>query len=133
VIPCWLRALIKGETVHINGSGETSRDFCYVENVVQMNLLAATSTDPDAVNQIYNTAVNARTSLNELYTMLQERLLPHYLHLQGCKPVYRDFRQGDVLHSQADISKAAGLLGYVPSHTIDTGLDAALSWYMANL
>ena len=133
VIPCWIRALIKGETVHINGSGETSRDFCFVENVVQMNLLAATTAEPDSVNQVYNTAVNARTSLNELFRMLIERLVPHYPHLQGCKPVYRDFRPGDVLHSQADISKAAGLLGYDPTHTFEAGLDAALSWYMANL
>jgi len=133
VIPCWIRALIKGETVHINGNGETSRDFCFVENVIQMNILAATSPEPAALNQIYNTAVNARTSLNELFTMLHSRLLPHYPHLHGCKPVYRNFRQGDVLHSQADISKATVLLGYEPSHTIDTGLDAALSWYMTNL
>jgi UDP-N-acetylglucosamine 4-epimerase len=133
VIPCWIRALIKGETVHINGNGETSRDFCFVQNVIQMNLLAATSTEPAAVNQIYNTAVNARTSLNELFTMLQERLELHFPHLRGCKPVYRDFRQGDVLHSQADISKAVALLGYLPSHTIDSGLDAALPWYIENL
>jgi UDP-N-acetylglucosamine 4-epimerase len=133
VIPCWIRALIKGETVHINGNGETSRDFCFVENVIQMNLLAATSSEPSAINQVYNTAVNARTSLNELYNMLHNRLLPHYPRLQVCKPLHRDFRKGDVLHSQADISKAAALLGYEPSHTIDAGLDAALSWYMANL
>jgi UDP-N-acetylglucosamine 4-epimerase len=133
VIPCWIRALIKGETVHINGNGETSRDFCFVENVIQMNLLAATSSEPSAINQVYNTAVNARTSLNELYNMLHNRLLTHYPRLQVCKPLHRDFRKGDVLHSQADISKAAALLGYEPSHTIDAGLDAALSWYMANL
>ena len=133
VIPCWTRALIKGETVQINGSGETSRDFCFIKNVIQMNLLAATSTSPTAVNQIYNTAVNARTSLNELFSLLRQRLLPHYPHLQESTPVYRDFRQGDVLHSQADISKAITLLGYHPSHTIETGLDEALSWYMANL
>ena len=133
VIPCWLRSLIKGETIYINGSGETSRDFCYVENVVQMNLLAATSMEPSAVNQIYNTALNARTTLNELFDKLRDRLLPHYPHLQGCTPVHRDFRAGDVLHSQADVSKAAGLLGYKPSHTIDQGLDAALSWYMEHL
>lgn len=133
VIPCWIRALIKGETVHINGSGETSRDFCYIANVIQMNLLAATNTDPVAINQIYNTAVNARTSLTELFTMLRDRLLPHYPHLQSCQPVYRDFRKGDVLHSQADISKAGNLLGYHPSHTIETGLDSALTWYMTNL
>lgn len=133
VIPCWIRALIKGETVHVNGNGETSRDFCFVENVVQMNLLAATTTEPAAVNQVYNTAVNARTSLKELFNMLHGRLLAHYPHLQGSKPEYRDFRKGDVLHSQADISKAARLLGYEPSHTIDAGLDAALPWYKANL
>ena len=133
VIPCWIRALIKGETVYINGNGETSRDFCYVENVIQMNLLAATNSDPMAANQIYNTAVNARTSLNELFAMLLGRLLSHYSHLQGCKPVYRDFRRGDVLHSQADIGKAAMLLGYAPTHKIDEGLDTALSWYMAHL
>lgn len=133
VIPCWIRALIKGDTVHINGNGETSRDFCFVENVVQMNLLAATTTESTALNQVYNTAVNARTSLNELYVMLRNRLLPHYPQLAGCTPVYREFRAGDVLHSQADISKAAVLLGYQPSHTIDAGLDAALEWYMAHL
>ncbi|MFZ3209101.1 MAG: SDR family oxidoreductase [Geobacteraceae bacterium] len=133
VIPKWIAAMINGETVCINGTGETSRDFCYVENVVQMNLLAATSADPAAVNQVYNTAVNARTSLNELFAKLHGQLLPHYPHLRGCTPVYRDFRQGDVLHSQADIGKAAKLLGYAPSHTIDEGLGAALPWYMANL
>jgi len=133
VIPCWIRALVKGETVYINGNGETSRDFCFVQNVIQMNLLAATTTEAAAVNQVYNTALNARTSLNELFAMLHSRLLLHYPHLQGNAPVYRDFRKGDVLHSQADISKAACLLGYEPSHTIDAGLDAALPWYEANL
>jgi UDP-N-acetylglucosamine 4-epimerase len=101
--------------------------------VVQMNILAATTTEPKAINQVYNTAVNARTSLNVLFSTLHQRLVPHYPHLQGCTPVYRDFRPGDVLHSQADISKAAGLLGYEPTHTFDTGLNAALSWYMASL
>jgi UDP-N-acetylglucosamine 4-epimerase len=133
VIPCWIRALIKGEPVYINGDGETSRDFCFVENVIQMNILAATNSDPMAVNQVYNTAVNARTSLNELFAKLHGRLLPHYSHIRESAPVYRDFRQGDVLHSQADIGKAARLLGYAPTHKIDEGLDTALSWYMANL
>jgi UDP-N-acetylglucosamine/UDP-N-acetylgalactosamine 4-epimerase len=133
VIPRWTRAMIKGETIFVNGTGETSRDFCYIDNVVQMNLLAATTTEPAAVNQVYNTALNARTSLNELFDLLHSRLLPHYSHLNGCKPVHRDFQKGDVLHSQADISKAARLLGYEPSHLIDAGLDAALSWYITNL
>jgi UDP-N-acetylglucosamine/UDP-N-acetylgalactosamine 4-epimerase len=133
VIPRWIKAMITGETIYINGSGETSRDFCYVDNVVQMNLLAATSSEPESVNQIYNTAVNARTDLTELFAKLHSRLLPHYPHLAGCKPVYRDFRKGDVLHSQADISKAANLLGYKPAYTIDQGLDEALAWYVENL
>lgn len=133
VIPCWIRALIKGETVFINGDGETSRDFCFVENVVQMNILAATTADPAAVNQVYNTAVNARTSLNELFVMLLTRLERHYPQLHGCKPVHRDFLKGDVRHSQADISKAAALLGFEPSHTINAGLDSALPWYIQNL
>lgn len=133
VIPRWIRALIKGETVYINGSGETSRDFCFVDNVTQMNLLAATTADPAAINQVYNTAVNARTTLNELFGKLHGRLLSHYPHLHDCAPVYRDFRTGDVLHSQADVSKATRLLGYRPSHTIDDGLDQALLWYMTNL
>jgi UDP-N-acetylglucosamine/UDP-N-acetyl-alpha-D-glucosaminouronate 4-epimerase len=133
VIPKWIATMIKGEAVYINGTGETSRDFCYVENVVQMNLLAATADNREAANQVYNTALNARTSLNELFAMLRGRLIPHYPHLRDCLPVYRDFRQGDVLHSQADIGKARRLLGYEPTHSIDRGLDAALEWYMNSL
>ena len=133
VIPRWIAAMIKGEAVFINGTGETSRDFCYVENVVQMNLLAAVTMKAEAVNQVYNTALNARTSLNELFAMLRQRLLPHYPHLADYKPAYREFRTGDVLHSQADIGKAMRLLGYAPTHTIDQGLDAALEWYMRNV
>ena len=133
VIPRWVASLIKGEQVYINGTGETSRDFCFVENVVQMNILAATTENPEAVNQVYNTAVNARTSLNELYAMLRDRLLLHYRHLAGVEPVYRDFRKGDVLHSQADVGKGRRLLGYEPTHTIDQGLDAALQWYIRNV
>ena len=133
VIPRWISSLIKGEQLYINGSGETSRDFCFVENVVQMNILAATAEAPEAVNQIYNTALNARTSLNELYSLLHDRLLPHYPHLAGAQPIHRDFRQGDVLHSQADISKGRRLLGYDPTHTINQGLDAALQWYIDTL
>ena len=133
VIPRWIASLIKGEQVYINGTGETSRDFCFVENVVQMNILAATTDNPEAVNQVYNTAVNARTSLNELYAMLRDRLLPLYEHLAGTEPIYRDFRKGDVLHSQANIDKGRRLLGYEPTHTIDQGLDAALQWYIRNV
>lgn len=133
VIPLWVKALLRGETVQINGTGETSRDFCFVANAVQANLLAATVADPAAINQVYNVAVNARTSLNELFELLRVKLLPHAPQLAGAKPNYRDFRKGDVLHSQADIAKAARLLGYGPSHTIGAGLDVALPWYIEHL
>lgn len=131
VIPRWIWAMSTGEPVFINGTGETSRDFCYVQNAVQANVLAATTTNRLAVNQVYNVALNHRTSLNELFSKLQERLLPYFDHVRDTKPTYRDFRPGDVLHSQADISKAKQLLGYAPTHTIDTGLDTAMEWYIA--
>lgn len=130
VIPKWISSMVKGEPIYINGDGETSRDFCYVENVVQANLLAATTTKPEAVNQIYNVAVGERTTLNELYAQLRGQLLPHYVHLQDVKPTYRDFRAGDVRHSLADISKASKSLGYRPTHRIGQGLEQAMSGYM---
>ncbi len=133
VIPKWIAALIQNQPIYINGDGETSRDFCFIDNVVQMNLLAASSTNPEAINQVYNVALNQRTSLNQLYQQLRERLLPHYPQLADHQPSYRDFRQGDVRHSQADISKAQSLLGYAPSHTIQQGLSAALGWYIRNV
>lgn len=133
VIPKWIAAMIKNEPVHINGDGRTSRDFCYVDNAVQVNLLAAVTPNPKAVNQVYNVALNERTSLNELFAMLRECLLPHYPHLRRYKPVYREFRAGDVRHSQADIGKARRLLGYRPTHRIDQGLSDALAWYRGNV
>lgn len=133
VIPRWISSLCSGETVYINGTGETSRDFCYIENVVQVNLLAALTNNQEAVNQVYNVAFNSRSSLNELYYMLHKQLLPYYNHLNESRPVYRDFRKGDVLHSQADISKASHLLGYAPTHSVEEGLEAAMGWYMKKL
>lgn len=130
VIPKWIDSLIKGESVFINGDGETSRDFCYVANVVQANLLAATTESPTALNQVYNIAVGERTTLNELYAQLQANLLPYYAHLQNAKPVYRDFREGDVRHSLADISKVAANLGFTPTQNIGQGLALAMPWYM---
>ena len=132
VIPKWIAALIKNEPIHINGDGETSRDFCFIANVVQANLLAATA-KPAAFNQAYNIALNKRTTLNELFRLLRERLAPDYPHLKKCQPVYGDFRAGDVRHSQADISRAAKFLGYAPTHSIAAGLDAALAWYKQNV
>ena len=133
VIPKWVAAMLRGETIYINGTGETSRDFCYVENAIQANLLAATTEPPEATNQVYNVAVNARTNLLELFELLRSGLVGRHPHLETIKPVHRDFRKGDVLHSQADVSKAQNLLGYQPTHTIAQGLDEALGWYEADL
>lgn len=129
VIPKWVAAMIAGEPVYINGTGETSRDFCFIENVVQMNILAATTDNFAAVNQIYNVALNARTSLNQLFEMLRSSLSVDYSHLKKFTPVYRAFRAGDVMHSQADIGKAEKLLGYSPTYGIGQGLDKSLGWY----
>ena len=131
VIPKWISSMISNEPIYINGDGETSRDFCFVANAVQANLLAATAQSPDAVNQVYNVAVGDRTTLNELYAQLKTNLLPRYPTLQSAHPVYRDFRAGDVRHSQADISKAATRLGYAPTQRIGLGLELAMSWYIA--
>lgn len=133
VIPRWIASMIKGEPIFINGDGETSRDFCYVANAVQANLLAATITKPEAVNQIYNVAVGDRTTLNELYAQLLSQLLPRNAHLQDAKPTYRDFRAGDVRHSLADISKAATHLGYAPTQRVAQGITKAMAWYVNRL
>jgi len=133
VIPKWIASLLREEPVYINGTGETSRDFCYVQNAVQANLLAATADRAEAVNQVYNVAVNARTNLVELFSLLRDGLAARHPALKECQPVFRDFRAGDVMHSQADIGKAGRLLGYQPTHTIRQGLDDALEWYEGNV
>ncbi len=130
VIPKWIASLIEGEPVYINGDGETSRDFCFIANVVQANLLAAITGAPEAVNQVYNVAVGERTTLNELYALLHRNLLPRHPHLQGVQPVHREFRSGDVRHSLADIGKAQRLLGYAPTQRVGEGLDLAMPWYI---
>jgi UDP-N-acetylglucosamine 4-epimerase len=132
VIPKWIASMIKNEPIYINGDGETSRDFCYVDNTVQANLLAATASDDRAINQVYNVAVGDRTSLNQLYHHLRENLSNRFSHLNNAQPVYRDFRAGDVRHSLADIGKANRLLGYQPTHRIAEGLHAAMDWYINN-
>ena len=129
VIPKWTAALIQGDAVVINGDGETSRDFCYVDNAVQANLLAATAKNLDAVNQIYNVAVGERTSLNELYKLISESLALH-CELPIAKLNHRDFRAGDVRHSLANISKAQTLLGYSPAFNIVAGISKAMPWYI---
>jgi len=133
VIPKWIAGMIENQPIYVNGDGETSRDFCYIDNTVQANLLAATTDNPDAVDQVYNIAVGERTSLNQLYEALRSQLAPRYPHLADARPVYRDFRAGDVLHSLADISKARTLLGYEPTHRIADGLHVAMDWYVNDL
>jgi UDP-N-acetylglucosamine 4-epimerase len=133
VIPKWIGALLAREPVQINGDGETSRDFCFIANVVQANLLAATTTSLEAQNQAYNIAVGERTTLNELFALLQKILRQHEPSLPEQKPVYEDFRAGDVRHSLADIGKARRLLEYSPTHNIQQGLQLAMDWYRANL
>lgn len=133
VIPKWIASLLRGEPVFINGDGETSRDFCYVDNVVQANLLGATSQQADVAPQAYNIAVGERTTLNELFNLLQSTLLAKVPSIQKSKPVYRDFRAGDVRHSLASIEKATALLGYRPTHKIQNGLQIAMDWYLQNI
>lgn len=132
VIPKWVNSLINGEPVYINGDGETSRDFCYIDNTVQANILAALSPS-EAANEVYNVALHDRTSLNELYQLIVERLQQRGIALDNVKPIYRDFRAGDVRHSLADISKAKKRLGFTPSHRINQGLDESMDWYVADL
>lgn len=139
VIPKWISSMIQNEPIYINGDGETSRDFCFVNNAIQANLLAATVAANDApqsieavppFNQVYNVAVGDRTTLNALYALLKARLLPQHPHLQNSQPIYRDFRAGDVRHSLADIGKATNRLGYMPTQRIAQGLDLAMPWYI---
>lgn len=133
VIPKWIASMLRNESVFINGDGETSRDFCFVDNVVQANLLAALASNADAVDQIYNVAVGDRTSLNELYELLRSRLARFFPHLSRATPIHQGFREGDVRHSLADISKARQLLGYEPSHRVGDGLEIAMDWYIKSL
>jgi UDP-N-acetylglucosamine 4-epimerase len=135
VIPKWADSLLRGEPVYINGDGETSRDFCFVANVVQANLLAATATNPDALNQVYNIALGERTTLNELFHYLRDTLQTIVISSEARQsitpsPTYRNFRDGDVRHSQADISKAQRLMSYSPTHTIKHGIELAMPWYI---
>jgi UDP-N-acetylglucosamine/UDP-N-acetylgalactosamine 4-epimerase len=133
VIPLWIAALLRRVPVYINGDGETSRDFCFVANVVQANLLAATTPNVEAANQAYNIALGHRTTLNELFHSLQSSLRKRDPLLPEQKPIYRDFRTGDVRHSLADIGKAQRLLGFEPTHSLQAGLELAMDWYRENV
>jgi len=129
VMPMWFAALLKQEAVYINGDGETSRDFCFVGNAVQANLLAATAPALPKGHEVFNVAVGDRTTLNQLYAAIREQVARWQPAAAAMQPVYRDFRAGDVRHSQADIGKASSVLGYVPTHRVAEGLDIAAPWY----
>ncbi|HYE39343.1 MAG TPA: NAD-dependent epimerase/dehydratase family protein, partial [Ramlibacter sp.] len=133
VIPQWFAAMIGSRAVTINGDGETSRDFCYIDNVVQANLLAATVSSPDALNQVYNIALGERTTLAGLYELMRELLARRLPHVASHRAQFGPFRAGDVRHSQADISRARALLGYAPTHHLRDGLQEALDWYVRHL
>ena len=129
VIPRWVASMLDGDAIEINGDGETTRDFCHVANVVQANLLAAVTAPPEACHQVFNVAVGGRTSLNELARSIGDLLQERNPGLRVRPFVYRDFRAGDVLHSQADISKARAMLGYDPVYDVRGGLAEAMPWY----
>lgn len=133
VIPRWISALLRGQTILVNGDGESSRDFCYVQNVVQANLLAATTHDERALNQIFNVAVGNRTTLNRLLATLRELLDDLGHDTPATSAQHAPPRAGDVRHSQADISKAVTALGYEPAYDLVAGLREALPWFISDL
>ncbi len=133
VIPKWTAALLRNEQCVLYGDGETSRDFCFVENVIQANLLAATvPSDSPAIGQVFNVAYGARTTLNQLFLMIRDRLAKRVPSVASATPFYMPFRPGDIRHSEADISRARELLGYRPTHSVEQGLDETMDWYVEN-
>ncbi len=133
VIPKWVGSLLEGEDVFINGDGETSRDFTYIDNVIQMNLLAGTTNNPEAFGEAFNVAVGGRNTLNELYELINIELGKHLKDFSSKKAIYRDFRAGDIRHSNADITKAKITVGYVPTHDIYEGMEEAIGWYIESI
>ncbi len=132
VIPRWFGNLSNGKSCQINGDGETSRDFCFIDNAVQANLLAATTQNEQAINQVFNVAYGERTTLNTLYQSIHDLVDQHRPDFDGMAPNYADFRPGDVRHSLADINKAENLLGYQPSHSLQQGLAETAAWYLGD-
>jgi len=130
VIPKWFAGLLNGEEIFINGDGDTSRDFCFVENAVQANILAARAEKRCANNQVYNVACGKRTTLNELFELIRDNVAQVHPETRKAKPVHRDFRSGDIRHSLADISRAKTLLGYEPRYSVHAGLEKACTWYI---
>lgn len=132
VIPKWIGLMLDNQAITIYGDGETSRDFCFIDNVVQVNLRAGMAEDDAAVNQVYNVAFNQRTTLNALFALIKEILITEVSDLETFPPVFQNFRPGDVRHSLADISKAKSLLGYQPTDDIRGGLKKSIRWYVKN-
>ena len=130
VIPTWIMALLRKEQVKIFGDGDTSRDFCYIDNVIQANLLAAFTDNEKAFNQVFNVAVSDETSLNELFELISMSIKRLDASIEISPPIHQDFRAGDMRHSRADITKAKELLNYNPSHKIAEGIDETVSWYI---
>ena len=130
VIPKWIMSLMTGESVSINGDGETSRDFCFIQNVVQANILAALADRNEKKGHVYNIAVGERTTLNNLYNSIGNILLKKSVIEKVPEPIYLDFRDGDVRHSLADISKARREIGYEPKFPINLGLEISIDWYL---
>jgi UDP-N-acetylglucosamine 4-epimerase len=133
VMPKWIAQILNGEDVYINGDGETSRDFTYIDNVVQANILAGTTTNPEAFAKAYNTAAGGRETLNNLYEAIASGLKEKLPQLQIKKPIYRDFRAGDIRHSNANIERAKELLGYEPTHNLEQGLKESIEWYINDI
>ena len=133
VIPKWIGSLLEGEDVFINGDGETSRDFTYIDNVIQMNLLAGTTDNTKAFGEAFNVAVGGRDTLNELYALINKELGTHIDDFSKKEAIYRDFRVGDIRHSNANISKAQNFLGYAPTHDIYQGMEEAIEWYVKHI
>lgn len=133
VMPKWIGQILNGEDLFINGDGETSRDFTYIQNVVQANILAGTTTNSEAFGQAFNTAIGGRETLNNLYESIKKGINSHLPELDIKDPIYRDFRAGDIRHSNANIDKMKMLLGYEPTHTLESGLQESIAWYIDDI
>jgi len=133
VMPKWISQMLQNEDVYINGDGETSRDFTYIDNVVQANIMAAMTTNTQAFAKAYNTAAGGRETLNNLFRVIKTSISKRVPNLEIKEPIYRDFRAGDIRHSNANIQNAKEFLGYEPSHTLEEGLEESIIWYINDI
>ena len=133
VIPKWIGQILEGKDLFINGDGETSRDFTYIENVIQANILAGTTENPKAFGEAFNTAIGGRETLNNLYVAILSGLKKELPKVEIKEAIYRDFRDGDIRHSNANIDKISKLLGYEPTHSLEQGLSESIAWYINDI